>query len=285
MTPGFQSLLLIASGVFFALLFILNVLLKTLRGRHKLGFFDLLLAFVTTTLVILALVYDNLEPETGQPIVRTGALAIAGVMIVVGVLIMLAESRRVQKLKGSRGLLGLWAGVLMLLSVFTVPRLSVNLMVTPPAPVLVAANGSPATTDSPNADSTDDPAPRASATTAPTLTATRTVAPTATRTPRPTASPTETRERFSYSTRTPEPTATLVNPCLVLVKYNLRLRTAPNGEADTLLTIPFETNVTAYGRNDESTWWYVTYEDQSGWIDGGYAEASSACADLPIEDD
>jgi hypothetical protein len=280
-SPLLQTFLLAAAGALFALLFILNVLLKTIARSQKVGFLDLLLTFQFTVLLLLALVFTSLDAKDVLPMVIRAVLGVAAVVAVFSLLMLIAESRRDQGLKGSRGLLGIWAAVLLVISTFTVPILAERMNYVPPAPTFVAADGSvvrAASTDDPN--STEE----ATATPPPTSTPTVTFTPTATRTPRPTLPPTATIERFVFSTRTPEPTPTLVTPCVALVRNNLRLRAAPNRDAETLATIPFDTSVSVYGRTEDSTWWYVLYEDQRGWVDGEFIQTTSGCASLPVQD-
>jgi hypothetical protein len=274
--------LLIAFGALFAVLAFLNALLKLLLRREKVGFWDTALVFIPTCLVLLALFMNVADLTQVNSMIDLAAKGIGAGLAALGLLVTLLELFRAQRLRASRGLMMLWAGLLIVVSSFTMPLLAQNFQFTPPTPVFVAENGTPVARLA--ADSTDEATE--SATAAPTATHTRTSTPTptVTRTPRPTDTPTPTRERFVYHTRTPEPTPTVANPCLVLVKFNLRLRETPDGESETIEVIPFDTNVTAYGRNDDSTWWYVTFNDQWGWIDGEFAEASSACADLPEQD-
>ncbi|MBI1259393.1 MAG: hypothetical protein GC204_18150 [Chloroflexi bacterium] len=108
----------------------------------------------------------------------------------------------------------------------------------------------------------------------------------ATRTPRPTHTPMPTM--FHFSTRTPTPTPTLVTPCVASVQYNLRLRAAPDRAAETLLTIPFGTTITLFAKGSASDngalWWYASYQDQTGWVDGQYMIVSAACDSLPFRE-
>lgn len=115
---------------------------------------------------------------------------------------------------------------------------------------------------------------------APTLTASPSPSPSLTRTPRPTTTATATRDR--YLTRTPTATPTLPNPCVALLNYNVNLRAAPDFTAAVLLTIPFETVVTVFGRSADSQWWFATYEDHAGWLNADFITLSSACAALPV---
>lgn len=288
MTLSFQPLLLLVSGALFAALFLLNILIRTLARREKLGFIDVFLAFLTAVLLVLALIDANATPNADPSLVRMGVLVIAAVLGVFGLFIALLELARPQRWRGSRGWLGIWIGGLLGLSTVTVPILARNLAFTPPepTPIVAAANNAIDATEETDAEGTEavdrtPVRPTATSITPPTSTATPTS--TVTPTPRPSASPSPTRASAAFSTRTPTPVPTAVNPCLVLVRYNLRLRAAPNQESETLATIPFDTNVPAFGRNDASTWWYVTYEDQSGWIVGEFVDVTSACAELPVQ--
>lgn len=277
-----QPLLLTAFGALFALLFVLLVLIRLLLRKEKVSFWDTLLAFLVTGLLVIALFLNHAEPAQTQPALTNVIQLLGTGLAAFGLLFMLLELLRAQRWRGSRGLLMLWSGALVVIASFLMPLLAQRFQFTPPTPVFIASQGTPVTRSAAQSDSTEEAA-ALSSTPTPTLTETATPTPTQTRTPRPTATPTPTRERFVYRTNTPEPSPTVSNPCLVLVKFNLRLRTSPNREAETLAVIPFDTNITAYGRNDSSTWWYVTYEDQFGWIDGEFVEVSSACAALPVQ--
>ena len=287
MTPELQPLLLTAAGALFALLLLLNVLIKTLAGREKVGFIDVFLTFLTTALLVLALIFDFQVSAAGQPLVTNGARIIAIVLAAFSLIIMLLELRRPQRLRDSRGLLMLWSGLLIVLSTFTVPLIAGNL-VTTPQPMTVNSQTAITPTVAPDSTAEADDSesarptrPAATATLAPTVTASATA--TQTPTERPTASPTPTRERFSYSTPTPEPSPTLTNPCIGTVPFNLRLRAEPNADSETLATIPFETTIAIYGKDGSTvTWWYVQYENLYGWVDAEFVQATSACDSAPV---
>lgn len=284
MNTELQSLLLVAAGVIAALVLLLNVLIKTLAGREKTGFWDVFLVFLTTTLLVLALVFDHETPgEPTQPLVANGALAVGAVLAVFSLLIMLLELRRPQRLRDSRGVLLLWAGALIVISTFTVPLIADNLVTMPETPTAIVAVMTEVATEEVMADA-DAPTRRAASPTpaasdTPTATATTTLRPTE----RPTATASPTRERFVYSSPTPEPSPTLVTPCVGSVLYNLRLRAEPNEEAETLLTIPFETNIAIYGKDaSQPSYWYTVYEDTEGWVDVEFVQATSACDAVPV---
>jgi hypothetical protein len=116
--------------------------------------------------------------------------------------------------------------------------------------------------------------------TAPAHTPTATATSTPSHTPRPTPSPTATRQ--PYVSRTPTFTPTLPNPCLAVMNYNVNLRAAPDPKAQVITTIPYQTAVTVWGRNAESTWWFALYNDQAGWINAQFITLSASCASLPV---
>ena len=130
------------------------------------------------------------------------------------------------------------------------------------------------------ATQTPTPAPTQTFTPSPTLTATPTMTVTPSRTPRPTDTPTPTRQGFV--TRTPSPTPTLPNPCLATVDFNLNMRSEPSADGDLIATIPYDSAISVFGSNADRTWWYVEYNDQTGWVDGQYITRTAACDALPV---
>jgi uncharacterized protein YgiM (DUF1202 family) len=382
-----ELILLIAGGIF-ALLFVLNNFLQTLRGKTELRFWGTVLAFLVTIITVLALVYNYAAPIS-NPIIQAGAIGIAALVIITGLLILIFEFRRQPRnLVQSRGLLGVGMGLLLVLSTVTVPLMSaffavpldlsrgtavaaaemdeaaitgqqniraytnliesastetgvdagdllmeltgdttlatavasrsgdadtilVNAVGTTRAEVealiadgsiprlqgtLLLANLEADLRDKFNtriasnqietlapiilATSTPTPSPTEPFTPTPTYTPTPTMTVTPSRTPRPTDTPTPSRERFV--TRTPSPSPTLPNPCVATVDFNLNLRAEPNAEAEVLTIIPFGTAVSVFASNVDQTWWYVSYENQSGWVDGQYITRTAACDNLPV---
>lgn len=163
---------------------------------------------------------------------------------------------------------------------------------TPTAPAPAVSTPTPAVTD--QLRPSDTPAP------------TQTPTPSPTRTPLPTSTPTPNlvATLFAELTLTPvipvptadQPTAALsadgtpipASPtprpvtsfCLASVNNNLRLRSAPSREAETILVIPFTTVLELTARSSDSTWFATTYEGQSGWVDGEFLSLGASCASL-----
>lgn len=71
-------------------------------------------------------------------------------------------------------------------------------------------------------------------------------------------------------------------PCLVVMNFNVNLRETPTTDGRILVSIPFETTIFGIGRNPDSTWWQVQYEEQIGWVFGEIVTVTSTCRNLPI---
>jgi hypothetical protein len=148
------ALLLLVAGALFALLYVLNAAIRTIRRTERIGFLDTLLAFLTTLILLAALVANALE-DTGLPFVEQGVVIIALVALLLSLLIAIAELRRPQRLRQSRGVFGMGAALLVLLSTLTVPlvstyfELSVEIGIATPTRVpSTAAAGAPSATPS-----------------------------------------------------------------------------------------------------------------------------------------
>jgi len=270
-----DALLLLAAGGIFALLFVLNGIIHMIRRAERIGFWDTLLAFLTT-LMLLAALLANALADTPLPLVHRGVIGIALVLLAASILIAVGEFiRRPQRLRQSRGVFGAGAAVLVLLSTFTVP-LAAEYFPTP-TPFLPAAIASPQATE-PETSITQILTPtRATATASPTA------ASSPTHTQAPTSTATLTNVPTATLTRTPLPaaTATLVN-CDLVMNYNVNLRAEPDFTSRVLLTIPYNASVTAVGRNQDASWRLVSYDGQTGWVSNDYVFAGASCADLPV---
>lgn len=261
--------MLILIGVAAAVLFILNVVLKALLRRERVGFVDWTLAILATALMVAAMTVNQLQPEADLSWSQI-ALVTGAAVAIVGFVSLILEAVRKQGILASRGLLALGVGVLMALSTFSVPVTAEQLAFPTLTPIQVAQVAA-STVAAPSATRI---APTRVVPTATPQPPTLTPLPSATR--MPTATP------WTFVTRTPLPTPTNVRPCLATTDFNLRLRAAPDREAETLVVIPFGTVVEVYGRNEASTWWYADFEEQSGWMDGEFLTRSANCDGLPV---
>jgi hypothetical protein len=269
-----SGLLLAAAAVLFAALYILNALARTFARSAKIGFWETLLIFLAVLISLAALIANSTDALPSE-FVQQVVLIAAGILAILSLPIILLEFRRKQAWNASRGLLGIGAGLMVVLATFVI------------VPFTTPYFFPPATATTTNTPIGTPPPPTNTPTSTSTSTATRTptltMTPTYTRTPRPTPTPTDTRIP-AVPSRTPRPTETPINPCVAQVANNLNLRTEPRTDAELLTTIPFDTSLAIFGRNEDSTWWFVAYEGQEGWVLGEFLLVTEPCYDLPIRD-
>lgn len=255
-------------GVLAAVIFILNVVVKALLRRERVGFIDWTLAILTTALVVAAVTIEQLRVDSDPAWLQIALLT--GVSVAaVGLVVIILDVVRKQRILASRGLLALGVGALLALSSVSVPYTSTALAFPTPTPIQVAQLSAAATRQ--------PTVTRAQPTVAPPSPTPLAATPSLTATPLP---PTATL--WTYATRTPLPTATPVTPCLATTDFNLRLRAAPSREAETLSVIPFGTVIMLTGRSEGSAWWYAELDGQTGWLDGEFLTLSAACERLPL---
>ncbi|WP_410968845.1 hypothetical protein, partial [Salmonella sp. SAL4444] len=86
----------------------------------RIGFVQVLLAFMAALVSLAGLMANQMRDELLELVNRL-ALGIAALIIIPGLIVFLLELRRPERLKASRGLLGLGVGLLLAISTFTVP--------------------------------------------------------------------------------------------------------------------------------------------------------------------
>lgn len=268
-------MLLVLFGVLFAALFLLNNLIKTLARRDKVGFVDLLLAFLASLLFVVGLTMSELDAQA-DPLIPTLMRNVGGGLAFFSLLIMIAEYRRPQRLRSSRGLLGLGVGLLVVAASVSVPLAARYFIVPTPTAIQLSGNAAGTSARGLVASATATEPPTMTATSRPTLT------PSATRTPQPTLTATATRQLLVAPTA--EATATPSVVCVALVDFNLRLRAEPSRDAETLLVIPNVATLSLFARNRDSTWFYTEYANEFGWVAGEYITLTDDCNELAVRE-
>lgn len=191
--------LLVIAAAFFGLIFLVNNLFKALANRRQVTFWETLLAFLTAILISVALIVNYLAivptPELDaaasvglpaesrivallaltdpDPIIDQAALLGGAILAGVSLLVALIEVLRPPRLARSRGVLGIFTGLLIIISGLGVPFAATYLSLdvptaVPPAPStpIAAAATQPAATSAPQASQMPDQtaAPEAAAT-------------------------------------------------------------------------------------------------------------------------
>ncbi len=294
-------ILLIIMGALFSLIFGINNISRTARGREKVSFFETLIAFLALVFPVLALVSNNNSTQPLQ-LVNMAAIGLAVLVIAIGAITFIVERLKpTRPLAQRRSVLGMGIGILLIAATFVVPVASKlplaarNRNVAANAPV-IAGNVNVAEVASPNA-----------VVSSPTLAKPVEVIPT--RTPDVTmlqmsATPTRLASPMPTATNTPfiiatsaqdsnsdvgQPTGTVqsvaaqIIGCMIVPRQNVNLRSAPGTTNQLLLTIPFSTTLNASAKNKAGDWWYISYQDQNGWVSGEYVNVSADCARLPTK--
>jgi hypothetical protein len=231
-------------------------------------------------------VVNNFASQQRLTLVNTAVIGLGILVIVAGIITLFIErSKPGRPLNQRRGLLELGVGLLLIASTFVVPVAS-----RPLAPSAVGARASTNPTATSDIVNVAQMTPISQIALVPTrtpdaavlqLSATPTrlpsLTPTRTNTPFVLASPTPGAENGTASVESAE-----TSLCSAVVSKNLNLRSGPETNYQVLLTIPFSTTINVSARNEASSWWFVRYQTQTGWVSGDYLTLGTGCADLPV---
>jgi len=291
-----MSILLVAAGGLFALLFIFITITRAVQGREKVSFFETLLAFLALTLPLLALVNNNAS-DPSLMLVNRAPIGIAALVIVASFVTSLIEWRKsARAFNQRRGVLGIGIGVLLIAATFAVPLVSRLDLFAPMTNPQAVGNAPTASDNLVNISETGRGSQPESVQQIP-LMATNTpgaiaLEVSATPTRLPSITPTPTNTPYMLVSPTPGTAVTTQNEsqpvvitertCLAVVQNNLNLRSGPGMDQQLLLTIPSSTTLDLSGRNQDSSWWFVQYQAQAGWVNGDYLTLGPGCEDLPL---
>lgn len=287
-------ILLIVMGIVFSLLFVINSLLRAVQGREKVSFFETLLTFLALVFPLLALVTNN-DSSSPLPLVDRAAIGLGVALIVVSVVTFIIERRKTARpLAQQRGVLGVGVGLLMVAATFVAP-VAAKFQQPAHLPAAVSANA-PLNSGNVNvAALLNSPTPVVVQPTA--LAPTQTLdivllqmSATPTRFPSP--QPTPTNTPFIIATTTSGTSADVdqnveqvsessIAGCMAVVRQNVNLRSGAAATYDLLLTIPFSTTLNVSARNETSDWWFVSYQNQTGWVSGEFINLDANCDALP----
>jgi hypothetical protein len=116
------TLFLIIVAAVIAAVYLILSLIKALRRSERVSFLDVLLVFLFTLLPVAALLAQ--DPAAPEFVVEQAARVLALALIAASIVVLVLELLRPARLRRSRGVFGLSAGVLLLISSFSIPFLS-----------------------------------------------------------------------------------------------------------------------------------------------------------------
>ena len=250
-------------GGLFALFFILYTAYRVLSRRSGTTWLHLLLAFG-------AIASFSLN-SSSLPLLIVGASVAEA-----GVILLLIEQRRAKPgFNQSQGVLTIGVSALLLLSAVAGPTITNTLTRLTSEAVATAQEPTEPTVA-----------------VQPTDVVAQSVAVLVTNTPAPTFTPEAAQvtladplpTRYVYATAMPTATVSYTSLCQGVVQNNLNLRAQPSADAELVTTIPHSTRVPLLGRNADTSWLYVAYENQAGWVSATYIIPNADCGDLPVQD-
>lgn len=289
-------MLLVVMSALFSLLFISLSILRAAQSREKVSFLETLLAFIALVLAVLALIM-NTRLDQPSPLVNRAAIGLGVLVALISLITFLLERRKSGRpFSQRRSVFGLGLGVLFVASSFVAPVVTKF-----PLP-----GQSPTAEPASVASTANDRTVAAVSTVIPTATLSKPIALVPTSTPDaavlessatptrfPSPTPTPTNTPFIIATTTADTadaaasadqaSASASTDCLGVVRQNVNLRDGAGTDFKLLLTIPFSTTLNIRARNKASTWWYVRYANQFGWVSGDYVNADASCADVPVK--
>ncbi len=296
-------ILMVVVGAVFSLLFVLNSIRRAIQGSEKVSFFETLLAFLALVFPVLALVNNSASTQP-LPLVNMASIVLGIVVVVISIITFLIENRKPGRLLSQRrGVLGIGLGILIVAATFVVP-VAAKMQV----PNRSAANVAASTTGGTNVNVAEVGAANV-AVNSPTPTLTKPIALVPTNTPDvallqmsatptrfPSPMPTATNTPFVIATTTAgtvavagtnQPTgqvpAAQTAGCMVVTRQNVNLRSGAGTTFDLLLTIPFSTTLDVSAKNKAGDWWFVSYQNKTGWVSGEYVNADANCSKLPVK--
>jgi len=142
--------ILFATGLFFGLLLLLNNLIKAFSHGKKARFADALLAFLTTLLLIAALI-ANIISETPDPYLDQAVRWVAIVLFAISLMIFIAALFQSRRLRGKEALLAIFCSILIVIATFAVPFLSAYIELRNEGELVVMENTPTLTTSDPEA--------------------------------------------------------------------------------------------------------------------------------------
>lgn len=112
-----SNLLLLIVSIICATLYGLSGLIRAFRKQRTITFMDMVLVFIMALSPLVAVVNDN-QDDTQFSIIEIISTLIAIGIIIGGAVIAIIELSRPQRLRQSRGILGMGTGVMMLVMIF-----------------------------------------------------------------------------------------------------------------------------------------------------------------------
>ena len=263
------------AGLVFLAIFTLVSLIQAARKDPKAGCLSTVSAVIGFSLLIASIILSSLSDEA-EGLTLPVLLGSLGVLAALSLVIYFLERRSDEfRQLYSRGLMGLGASILLLVSTFFIPVIPQQIFPIPTATPIAQAIRTGANTQ---ADASGANIVPTDVSAEETPTERVTVVPTQTYTPMASPSPTRTRRAYIPPTATATLEAEVVaEECDGRVTVNLNVRAEPDTDAEIVAIVPEGRTVRILGRSEDERWWLTEFEGEDGWLFGDLLELDAIC--------
>ena len=259
---------LVLIGALLGFVYIARTILSARRDSRSPSGLDQFVVLAMVLVLTLAVVFDNQTVNLRDAV----ELAVAALGLVFGLfsLMTLVLGRQSENSDDARGFLGIGIGLIIIAIAFGVPLLNDAA----PSPTEVAFVLPTAINDVPSSSTGGLSNQRLVSNSGRVV-----VAPTQTPVSLNSTIPSPVPPDIYFFTPTPTPQGL---SCEGKVTIDLNVRKYPSVANNNIVTVaPTNKDVLIIGRNEATSWWYISFDIYEGWVDADFVDAEEACNTIP----
>lgn len=255
-------------GAVLGFVYVARTILSARSEDRSPTFIDSIVVLAMVVVLTLAVVTDN--QTVNQQDTLELAVAALGLVFALFSLMTLVLGRREEGSDDARGFLGIGIGIIIIGVAFAVPLIN-NVA---PSPTEVAFVVPTAVNDVPSGSTGSLGSQR--------LVSNRgrvEAPPTQTPITLDTIIPSPPPPDIYFFTPTPTPEGV---SCQGVIETDLNVRTYPSVANNNIVSVaPENEEVLILGRNESTSWWYISFDIYEGWVDADFVDAEEACETIP----
>lgn len=259
---------LVLIGAFLGFVYIARTILSARNDNRTPTGLDQVVVLAMVIVLTLAVIFDNQTVNQRDTVEL--AIAALGLVFALFSLMTLVLGRQSENSDDARGFLGIGIGLIIIAMAFAVPLLNDAA----PSPTDVAFVIPTAINDVASSSSGGLSNQRLSSNRGRIV-----VAPTQTPVSLNSTIPTPIPPDIYFFTPTPTPEGL---SCMGVIKIDLNVRQYPTVANNNIVTVaPTAKEVSITGRNEATSWWYISFDIYEGWVDADFVDADEICATIP----
>jgi hypothetical protein len=259
---------LVLIGAFLGFVYTGRTILSARNEDRTPSLFDQAVVLAMVGMLTLAVITDNQTVNQRDTVELV--IAALGLVFALFGLITLVLGRQSGNSDDTRGFLGIGIGLIITTMAFAVPMIN-NAV---PSPTEVAFVLPTAINDVASSSSGGLSNQRLSSNRGRIV-----VAPTQTPISLNSTIPTPIPPDIYFFTPTPTPEGL---SCTGVITIDLNVRQYPTVANNNIVTVaPTAKEVLITGRNEATSWWYISFDIYEGWVDADFVDAEEACAKIP----